>query len=284
MNCPKVFKSEGQTLVVVLVLLVIAAVVSTAVAYRAIQDIRTSAEERNSAKAAAQVDSFLEIAMDIDVWEDLWTDDVQGCASYGAGEVCTVASNFWDDYIDLSNMECDDWEVKAKRYDQIDSFFLGKDETVEFDLRDASGGTRDGSTELVFSWDGDAQYLILRFVKAGEIVDDMALTYGDPQGWNIPVNTSIVDLDGGDGTYTSTLGDLGNPDVVRIKAVHGDASLNLTGLQEEYYQVGAVKAYCYIEDVFRESVAQVVVREYVPTVLDYALFDASGSINKGGEL
>jgi type II secretory pathway pseudopilin PulG len=282
MDCPKIPKEKGQTLVVVLVLLVIAAVVSTAVAYRAIQDIRTSAEERDSAKAAAQVDSFLEVSMDVDVWADLWTDDVQGCADYGAEEVCTVPTNFWDDYINLSDMECDDWEVKVRRYDQITSFFLGKDETVEFDLRDQDGNQRDGATELTLSWEGDAQYLILRFVKDGEIVEDIALTYGDPQSWNIPVNSNVLDLEGTGDHYVVTLNDIGNPDVVRIKALHGDASLSLSGLQDEYYQVGAIKAYCYIGDVFRESVAQVVVREYVPTVLDYALFDASGWIDKGG--
>ena len=57
MNCPSIHYQKGQTLVVVLVVLIISAVVTTAVAYRAIQDIRLSAEERSSAMAASLIDS-----------------------------------------------------------------------------------------------------------------------------------------------------------------------------------------------------------------------------------
>lgn len=283
MKLRKLLWENGQTLVVVLVLLVIAAIVSTAVAYRAIQDIRTSTEERNSAKASAQVDSFIEISMDPDVWEQIWTAD-NGCDELtGSGVACEVGNVFWGEYLDLNNIECDDWEVKVKRYDQVESFFLGKDEAVEFDLRDEAGNARDGATELTLSWDGDAQYLILRFMKDGDVLEDLALTYADPQGWNIPENADVLDLEG-ETNYVVTLDELGSPDVVRMKAIYGDASVNLSGLQEGYYQVGAIKSYCYIGDVFRESVAQVVTREYVPTLFDYALFDASGLIDKGAEL
>ncbi len=281
MNCPNLKNQKGQTLVVVLVLLVIAAVVSTAVAYRAIQDVRIASEERSSAKAAAQVDSFVEIAMDPDFWDDLWSDDVQGCATYtGSGDVCPIDDNFWNDYVDSSLQECDEWKVFARREDQVSSFFLGKDEVVEFDLRTEAGVNRDSSTNITISWTGSASYLIIRYMKDGDIVEDIALTYGDPEDWNIPPIGTVSDLGAEGNTCTTTLGAVGEPNVIRIKALYGDALLAVDGLADEYFQVGALKAYCYIGDIYRESVAQVVLREFVPSVFDYALFDASGSIDK----
>jgi type II secretory pathway pseudopilin PulG len=277
MDCPNIKRQKGQTLVIVLVVLIIAAVVTTAVAYRAIQDIRLSAEERSSALAAAQIDSLLDIAMEEDFWSTLWA--VEGaeqeagpCSTFGAGDACRIDTPFWETYI-TSDVQCDDWSVSARRHSTgIDSFFLGKDEVLEVDLRDKDGNDR-SEESLKISWNGDADYLILKYYDDGELTEAVALTYENPSDW--PEDEVITLFPLGD-TY---IYEFGTSDVVRIRAVGGDALLGIDGLAEDYYQFGELKAHCYIGDVYREYLSQFMLRGAAPGVLDYVLFDATGIVS-----
>lgn len=273
---------KGQTLVVVLVVLVIAAIVTTAVSYRAIKNIRLSAEKRDSALAASQIDSLLDVAMSEDFWDNLWVVDGPFYDFSSDERVAhDIPPVYWVDYLDTNALKCKDdgWNVSARRSSEsVSSFFIGKDEVMEVDLREANGVEQPSSTVFNIGWNGEASYLILKFYDENGITHSIALTHDDPNLWDLgdSVNTEIIEPST---LYSVTLEDAGFPDTVRIRAVGGDGLLDISGLASGYFQFGELKAYCYIGDVYREYISQFMLRGSTPAVFDYALFDGTGSIS-----
>ncbi|MFH1546860.1 MAG: hypothetical protein ABIC57_00055, partial [bacterium] len=230
-----------------------------------------------------QIESLLDVAMAEDFWNGLWAEEgplVDYTSEERIGH--SIPTPYVDTYLPVSSLKCSNWNISARRSSEgVDSFFLGKDEVLEIDLRDDEGNDRSGDDGINISWDGDADYLILKFydVEADTLTYAVALSYGDNEDeWYVEglIDTLLMDPTL---PYTFTLTDTSNPDVVRIRPVGGDSLLDISGLAPGYFQFGELKAHCYINEVYREYISQFMLRGSAPSVFDYALFDAEGTIS-----
>lgn len=256
---------DGQALVVVLLMLVIAAVVAAAITFRTISDIRRTTEERASSKAAAQVDSFLDIVTDPDVWDRLEADF---CSS---GFPCTLEEADIENLLGgVTDLECDDNSayIVIRQDLDVDSFRIPKDGVFEVNLVGSS------NTEFNVDWTGGADHLIVKVYA-----DDGSQYYAEY------ANALAV---GGSTWGTIVSGPTaipysGDALLARIRAIGGDANLSLTGL--DVPQVAAIKASCYVKDaygsqVYREAVRKINIHPSVPACFDYVLFDGDSTVEK----
>lgn len=260
-------KQKGQTLVVVLLLIMIAAIVASAIAFRVIQDLRRTSSERQSTEASAQVDSFLDVVTNDEVWD---SDELKGyCAGFfedrPLDQICRLEGSSLEDIMDDDQFACNDdgAEVAIRFEADLEDINVEKDSVYEVNLK----GSSDGNFQLskvsgdaesviikVYGQNGDDFYLQNAYAISSETGWNNTISYGD----NIPYNSESL--------------------LARIRPIGGDLVVDITGLQKA--QVASVKASCYVGDTYREYVRRVDLEPSVPACFDYVLFDGSTAINK----
>ena len=276
-------KEKGQSLVLILLILVIGAVVAFAIAARTIQDLRRTGQERLSDQAGSQVETILDVLTSPEQLKELVNLETQEFLNPGecsspqindAGdEICKLDGAALKRLFD--EFECDNGEVQIRFEGDIVDKAVNQDEVLEVNLGEP---TADGVMNL--SWTGYsgglAEHIIVKMYGvdasgSGNIVlqKDISKSFRSSDAADAWGETVI---DGASGSVSYDV----NSRFARIRVLEGGALITLTGAPPQDL---AIKATCYISGVYREFVRKVPLYDSVPACFDYVLFDGSTSID-----
>ena len=300
-----VSKEEGQSLVLILIVLVIGAVIAFAIAARTISDLRRVSVERLSAQAGSQVEAMLDLVVSPSVWDEIIDEDGSWAGKCDPGtyperikgdNICVFNDRAVRDLMgDKGNADnpdednevlCDypdgagqgGAEIQIRFPVNVEDYNLKKDKVVEYNLsQDETPGS------FKFSWTRTGpktpNLLVKVYSDDGsggiELKDDHYYAFKNTDNpafpsWGVGVTRDewVTVNTGNDAKF------------VRIRAIGGGASISLKelGIQE-----GAIRASCYNEGVFLEFVRRVPRFDSVPECFDYVLFDGNTKIDEFGE-
>ena len=270
---------DGQSLPLILVVVLIGAIIAFSIAARTVQDIRRTARERTSDQAGTQVETYLDGISSTEILSRFIDENFEftsECTVFeGVGnEICVLTSAQMAEI--FGDLECDEGTLKLRKITGVSSVSVGQDESFQIDL---IGLTGPSSFDL--SWTG-ANHLLITvygmdpvnneiFLYEEDFVSPLAWTstsaYVEDDAWGFP---TPVD------TYHSVPYPA-NPLFARIHPVGGDAVLNAMGIPDQ--QVAA-KATCNIDNIYREFVRIIPAYESLPAVFDYVLYDRTTQINE----
>lgn len=282
----EVAREEGQSLVLILVVLVIGAVIAFAIAARTISDLRRVTSERTSSQAGSECDAMLDVFTSNVMITKFITeggDWAGGSGDYcgagvlqNSGTICVINDQGVRDIMGDSSVEgdellCDDAEVQIRKQDDVSGMYVEKDDVVEFNLSD------DSSPGFTVSWDGvDASTypnLLIKVFRdnAGgvELEEYVALRANSDAAYSWG--------DGVDPSADNTVNASADSLFVRIRPIGGPANLTL---KEVGKQEVAFKGSCFQDEVQRECIRRVPMDSYVPACFDYVLFDGSTMIDE----
>lgn len=272
---------EGQALVVILLMLVIAAIIAAAIAYRTIQDVRRTGEERQSSKALTQSESFIDVVTSESQWDLIFDGggfDADGLCGVGGGYdpetgVCTL------DEADLAGIlgedpacEPETAEVQIRLGDGLgeDYSILGQSVTQDYVMELNLEGSS-GDYNFCVGWSG-SEYLEVKvyWLNGDEylVENAKALSHNASAAYGTFVQAGEC--------YTISYS--ANALLARIKPIDGNATVDVTSLDAP--QLATVKASCYVGDTYREIVRRIDLYPEVPAIFDYVLFAGSGSVDK----
>ena len=271
-------REEGQSLVLILLVLVIGATVAFAIASRTIQDIRRVGKERQSEIAGDQVIS----ALDSIVGESLWSQIEEsggfiGICDLSSGnlfehdltgaEICVLdEAALFGLGLDLS--ECTEGaEVQIRKEDGVVEQPIEKDGVYEVNL----SGDVDGHLSLDFQ-EGD--HLLFKFYYYDEgtsawvqDVEQAFNYYYEPSDWGTFVSSTSFDV-----TYTPHA-----QQYLRIRAIGARAVISLADIPGQQF---TIRGACYVSGTYREFVRILPLNSFVPACFDYALFDGTSEIDE----
>ncbi|MEA3357069.1 MAG: hypothetical protein U9Q67_01400 [Patescibacteria group bacterium] len=262
----QVSDEKGQSMVIVLLLIVIAATIAMAISYRTLQDIRRAGQERMSSKAVAGVESLLDAFTEKEVWDELWE---SGGLCYQQEGGCLLKESTINNFLGDPDTDCDPFSVSVRIPDDIIGFELTQDDVLEVPLDSLST-----AGDFRIGW-YDADYLLVKVYTATDIdiggsgEHVWALTHDNPDGW---LNQTEVTA----GT-TYTIEYSASAVLARIRPIGGDARIDIFDAPP---LVGDIKASCYVGDVYREYVREFWLSDFVPACFDYVLFDGTGTVQK----
>jgi hypothetical protein len=264
---------EGQSLVLILVVLVIGAIVAFAIAARTIQDIRRTGEERISSQAGTLVETALDITTSAEVWADIWDADALGfkndvCLDPYADICCIVingsSSSAVGDYFDDLSQDCNEQTVCLRLEDTVVEHYIQKDDVFELNLATAADP---GSFTITMNPDDtSAARMIVKVYRENEGIVTLrdAVAYCEDCSWGSSGPATI--------SYNPDDGDK----FVRIRAVGSGMTISTdNGLPPQ--EVSA-RVTCTISGIYREFVRAVPLYSYLPACFDYVLFDGSTKV------
>jgi len=280
------FKEErAQSLVIVLLMLMVAAIIAVAISYRTIQDIRRTGEEKASSRAGTLAESILDVVTSPGTFETV----IKDCAgAWGNDEICEIEkAELQTKYLGANSLEgYDDVGVMLRPEDGINGLLVKKDDVFELDLSGVGAGN------ICVGWEGSTvEHVTVRIFKQesqcfadadGDLdctESAVALTYNDPSSWG---SSNLKLLAPG---ACETIGFSGDAWVARIRPYGGDANITIDLPADFPDQVVSVKSYVYTDgatgdQIYREFLRRVSVTPSVPAVFDYVLFSGDGAIIK----
>ncbi len=264
---------SGQSLVLILLILVIGAVIAFAIAARTVQDIRRVGLERLSSQAGTQVESMLDVVTTRQVWDSI-VEDCHFIEDAGAlcidsfrpeTNICVLGESELTDL--LGDIECDAGgaQVQIRLEDNVEGMELSQDEVYEVSLNEATAGI------FTLSWTGSDHMLVKVYSQVGgevELESAVALVKpGAAEGWG------TSDIGNNPIPYSA------DARFARIRPINGNAVVTLSDIPPQEY---AVKASCYISSVYREFVRRVSCYNSVPACFDYVLYDGTSAVDEFG--
>lgn len=271
---------RGQSLALILIVLVIGAIVAFAIAARTIQDIRRTSQERISDQAGAQVETYLDAVTSDLQWDQLVGQDggwLGGGLCDGAGDICELDSFALQAL--FGGLVCDEATVKLRQESDIIDLDVPQDDVLEVNL-----GDPDVAGSFSLEWSGSDHLLVnvyMRDPNNGEV--SLYQNAGAPIGFT---DRGRVEDGVADNWGTLRYTDDGTPEQVnypahalfaRIRPIRGNANITVTNIPP---QEMTVKASCFYEGVYREFVRRVPLYDSVPACFDYVLFDGSSMIDE----
>lgn len=252
---------RGQSLVLILLVLIIGAVIAFAIAARTIQDIRRTGLERLSDQAGTQVETMLDVITSPVTWDSLISDGGFTGECQDADSICQLSEDYLNSI--LGGTECDTAEVGIRIDDDLSQYPLNQDDVYELSLPDSSG-------TFGISWTGSTYLLIKVYAQDGDTYtteSSIALTHDGVWGESVADGVS----------WTVAYSE--NAKFARIKPISGDAEISIVNIPA---QEVSVKASCYVGSVYREFIRRVPLHNSVPACFDYVLFDGSSKIEEFG--
>lgn len=274
-NLGNIHTSEkGQSLILILVVIIIGAVIAFAIIGRTIQDIRRTGQERVSDQAGTQVETYLDGISSSTELNKIIDEDMNfilgQCSEYeGTGSSICVLNN--DKLREIfGELVCDQATIKLRKDENAISTNILKDETLQVDLNpEGEAG------EFNVTWSGAAHHLVIKVYALRPDSNEIYLyeTGSSPIALRRPDFTIEM---WGSGTATATIPYPDNPLFARIHAIGGSADISISGVPNQ--QITA-KASCTISGIYREFVRVIPVYNALPSVFDYVLYDRTSSIN-----
>lgn len=266
---------EGQSLVLILVVLVVGAIIAFAIAARTIQDIRRTGEERISNQAATQVETILDVTTSEGVWSQIWDgtnfliNETIDCIGGSLEPNCCLTEDAIDTYLGYEvGGECDGgFNICIRLEDGIVDKYIEKDNVYEINLSQASAS---GSFSLFWNPDNVASgRLIVKVYESdgsgGVVLGNQVFGLCDPEsgcdGWGTPSASAVISYDPGVELF------------VRVRAIGSGATIWTSG--DIPPQELSILSSCQISGIYREFIRSVPLHSYLPACFDYVLFDGS---------
>jgi cysteine-rich repeat protein len=273
-------ESKGQALILVIVILVIIAMIATSVAFRTISDTRRTGDERASLDAFTYAESAIEDVsnqMKICLSEGKETDDcltsicgnpTECSIKCEAGSSCPILEDF-------SETECNKISVLLKGVTDVEGRVIPRDDVLEISV------SSQGVVPINITWEG-------------AILEVIYVSYSQATGYSISetagreyyLNSTGSFSSGAaptDAIYTVNNGSITIPgsklvglSLIRLKAIGGDAVLDVTGVTEPFEVLYSANGFC--GNVSRNVVVVEPILESLDGIFDYVLY--ANVINK----
>ena len=284
---------QGQSLVLILLVLMIGAIVAFAIVARTLQDIRRTGQERSSDQAGTQVETYLDAVTADHQWAQFVDDDfefTEYCNDRedppGSG-ICELSET--DLAFLFGDLVCEEASVKIRKEDTLLGMDIAQDDVLEVNL-----GNPSTSGSFNIEWIGSDHLIINVYAEdpsdgsvflyednvnsgtPGPIAfsDSDRVVAGEADDWGSTVNHRMVDT--GDGV-PETVYYPANALFARIRPIRGTANVSVTNVPP---QEMTVKASCFYNEVYREFIRRVPLFDSVPACFDYVLFDGNSAIDE----
>lgn len=281
---------KGQSLPLILIILVLGAVIAFAIAARTLTDLRRRSGEQRSAQAGTGAETLLDAITAGDIWGLLVSGSGWGATCQGSdnqetvnGQIICVLTRTDLEGLGLTKIPCGNAvesadrersaRVQIRRQTAVEALPIDKDKVAEFNVM--------GDNDFLLSWVGVAESnpallpnLLLKFYSVdagGGVTLTSSLAYRDSasafENWGDAVDHANVPVQTGGASF------------VRIRPIGGDVQLTLQGLPSQELMV---KAECYddVGRIWREYVRRVPLRGFLPEAFDYVLFDGNSQIDE----
>jgi hypothetical protein len=271
---------DGQSLVLILVIIVIGAVIAFSIAARTIQDIRRTGQERVSDQVGTQVETYLdgitssrELTKIVDEEFNFRTG---ACSSTeDGGNICVLEEGKISEI--FGDSLCAESKIKLRKDDDIIGREIPKDGVLQVDIDQSVSG------QFNVSWTGSAHHLIIK-VYYLDPVNNEILLYERPEAPVRPLALRAYGYGGSEqwGTRAAESGVNAvdypaNSVFARIRTVGGSAVIYVTDVSAQQL---TVKASCTMSGIYREFVRVVPAYNALPAAFDYVLFDRNTAINE----